>query len=121
MFPAARPLAWSVCALLLACSESGLQRRAPERPPEPATHAHTKPDPLPVCSAPDADPLDAARAFYDASRHEEALACAARASALFPDEPHAHSERAAALAALHRHDEAKLAYARALALDPEHP
>jgi tetratricopeptide (TPR) repeat protein len=73
-----------------------------------------------VCDARGLDPIDAARAAYDAGEYPRALSCAAEAAAQAPDEPDAHSERGAALSALGRFDEAKLAYARALALDPDH-
>ena len=73
-----------------------------------------------MCDARGLDPLDAARAAYDAREYDRALSCAAEASARAPDEADAHSERGAALSALGRFEEAKLAYARALALDPEH-
>ncbi len=75
---------------------------------------------LPVCRPGGKDPLEAARVYYDARRLEDALACAAQAAALEPDDPQTHSERGAALAALDRLDEAGLAYARALAIDPNH-
>ncbi len=48
------------------------------------------------------------------------MACAAQAAAALPRSADAHSERAAALAALDRLDEARVAYARALAIDPDH-
>jgi tetratricopeptide (TPR) repeat protein len=83
-----------------------------------ASHSHGQP--LAVCHAEGLDPLSAARKFYDAERYEEALSCAAQATALTPEDPQAHSERAAALSALGRYDDAQLSYARALALDPEH-
>ncbi len=66
-------------------------------------------------------PLAAARSFYDKGQYDEALACAAQASAVMPNEPQAHSEHAAALAALAMYDEARVAYARALALNPNEP
>jgi tetratricopeptide (TPR) repeat protein len=95
-----------------------------ERPPAPAeihaTAKQPKVTPLPVCRSEGREPLVAARGFYDDAHYEEALSCAAQACALTPDEPQAHSEKAAALSALGRFDEAQLAYARALALDPEH-
>jgi tetratricopeptide (TPR) repeat protein len=78
-----------------------------------------KPAPLPVCRSEGREPLEAARAFYDSQRFEEALSCAAQATALHPDDPRGHSERGAALSALGSLDEARLAYARALALDPD--
>ncbi|HVP59488.1 MAG TPA: metallopeptidase family protein [Myxococcaceae bacterium] len=94
----------------------------PGLPTAPSHHPSRPPpvEPLAVCDARGLDPLDAARAAYDAREYERALSCAAEASAKAPDEPDAHSERGAALSALGRFDEAKLAYARALALDPEH-
>jgi tetratricopeptide (TPR) repeat protein len=76
--------------------------------------------PLPVCKADGRAPLDAARTFYDSSRFEEALSCAAQAAALEPNDALAHSERAAALSALGRFEDAQVAYARALAIDPDH-
>ncbi|MHB8879482.1 MAG: metallopeptidase family protein [Myxococcaceae bacterium] len=97
--------------------------------PEPET-ASAKPDktlehsskvvPLKVCRARGLEPLDAARKLHDEGKFDEALSCAAQATALYPDEPQGHSERGAALAALGRFDEAQVAYARALALDPDH-
>lgn len=94
---------------------------APEKHRPPADlHNHGK-TPLKVCEAHGKDPLDAARDYYDGEAWQDALACAAQASALNPDDAGAHSERASALSALERFDEAKLAYARALALDPELP
>src|SRR5215472_13268254 len=94
----------------------------PGLPTAPSHHPSRPPpvEPLAVCDARGLDPLDAARAAYDAREYERALSCAAEASARAPDEPDAHSERGAALSALGKFDEAKLAYARALALDPEH-
>ena len=47
------------------------------------------------------------------------MSCASKAQAQAPDDPSAHSERAAALTGLKRFEEAKLAYARALALDSD--
>jgi len=76
--------------------------------------------PLAVCKAHGQEPLKAARAYSDAGRYEEALSCAAQATALQPDNPLAHSERGASLAALGRYDEAQTAYARALAIEPDH-
>src|SRR5262249_30277322 len=76
--------------------------------------------PLAVCQSDGSDPLGAARQYYDDGKYEEALSCAAQATALLPDDPQAHSERGAALTALGRYEEAALAYARALALDPDH-
>ena len=94
----------------------------PGLPTAPSHHPSRPPpvEPLAVCDARGLDPLDAARAAYDAREYDRALSCAAEASARAPDEPDAHSERGAALSALGRFEEAKLAYARALALDPEH-
>ena len=95
---------------------------SPGLPTAPSHHPSRPPpvEPLAVCDGRGLDPLDAARAAYDAREYDRALSCAAEASARAPDEPDAHSERGAALSALGRFDEAKLAYARALALDPEH-
>lgn len=83
-------------------------------------HNHGK-KPLKLCDARGKEPIEAARAYYDAEAYEDALACAAQASALEPDAADAHSERASALSALEMYDDAKLAYARALALDPKLP
>lgn len=77
-------------------------------------------EPLPPCKS-KGDPLEAARRYYDAEQFEEALSCAAQATAFYPDLPQSHSERGAALSALGRFEEAELAYARALALDPDYP
>ncbi len=87
-------------------------------PPHTGHEPHVVP--LAVCHSEGLDPLSAARKFYDDGRYEDALSCAAQASALTPEDPQAHSERAAALSALGRFEEAQLAYARALAADPEH-
>jgi predicted Zn-dependent protease with MMP-like domain/Flp pilus assembly protein TadD len=76
--------------------------------------------PLQVCRGDPLNPLVAAREFYDDGLYTEALACAARASALSPADPQAHSERGAALAALGQMQDAQLAYSRALALNPDH-
>jgi tetratricopeptide (TPR) repeat protein len=76
-----------------------------------------KSSPLAPCRS-KVNPLAAARSFYDKGQFEEALACAAQASAVMPDEPQAHSEHAAALAAMGMYDEARIAYSRALALNP---
>jgi Flp pilus assembly protein TadD/predicted Zn-dependent protease with MMP-like domain len=73
-----------------------------------------------VCRGDPLNPLGAARDFYDDGLYAEALACAARAAALSPADPQAHSERGAALAALGRLEDAQLAYSRALALNPDH-
>jgi tetratricopeptide (TPR) repeat protein len=75
--------------------------------------------PLAVCEAEGKLPLEAARDFFDRSEFEKALSCAAQASALFPNDAVAHTERANALAALGRDEDAKMAYARALAVDPD--
>ena len=77
-------------------------------------------EPLAVCESHGASPLEAAHAAYEAEDYKRALSCAAEAAARSPDDPAAHSERAAALSAVGRFDEARLAYARALALDPDH-
>jgi tetratricopeptide (TPR) repeat protein len=76
---------------------------------------------LPVCHALEGTPLDSARRYYDEERYEEALSCAAQASALDPDNAEAHAERAMALSALGRMEEAQLAYAHALAINPDSP
>ena len=90
----------------------------PASRPEPTVSApHVQP--LSVCDAKGRLPLDAAREYADAQQFELALSCAAQASALFPNDVLAHTERANALAALGRDDEARLGYARALALDPD--
>jgi len=83
------------------------------------TSTAPKVEPLPVCKGGGLDPLSAARKYYDASRHQEALSCAAEACAVYPDNPLAHSEKGAALAALGKLEDAQVAYARALALDPD--
>ncbi len=75
--------------------------------------------PMAVCEAKGKLPLDAARDYSDHQQYELALSCAAQASALFPNDVLAHTERANALAALGRDEEARQAYARALALDPD--
>lgn len=87
---------------------------------EPTTGA-PHPAPLSVCEAKGRLPLDAAREFYDRGQYEQSLSCAAQASAFFPNDALAHTERGNALSALGRYDEAKLAYARALAIDPDGP
>jgi len=133
---------WSTFALLAlcaACQSSTSKDAAGAKPPEavaakpsPATggsgnaplatpaSGSKKVVPLAVCQADGSDPLGAARHYYDEGKYEEALSCAAQATALLPDDPQAHSERGAALTAMNRYDEAALAYARALALDPDH-
>src|SRR5262249_62173564 len=82
-----------------------------------SSDASRRGSPLPVCRA-KSNPLSAARAFYDKMQYVEALACAAQAAALMPDEPQAHSEKGAALAAPGPFEEAQIAYSRALALNP---
>jgi tetratricopeptide (TPR) repeat protein len=114
-------------ALLASCS---CQKTEPvhTQAPNPGTptspvHHPSRPaavEPLAVCDARGAAPLDAARAAYQDEDWKRALSCAAEAAARNPDDPAAHSERAAALSALGRFDEARLGYARALALDPDH-
>lgn len=91
------------------------------KPPQPKEPTVATPHvaPLAVCDAEGKLPLEAARDFFDRSEFERALSCAAQASALFPNDAIAHTERANALAALNRDEEAKMAYARALAVDPE--
>jgi|SRR5215813_294640 len=75
---------------------------------------------LQLCRGDPQNPLGAARTFYDEGQYSDALACAARACAFSPDDPQAHSERAAALAALGQLEDAQLAYSRALAINPDH-
>jgi tetratricopeptide (TPR) repeat protein len=95
---------------------------APAELPAPAPpHVSHAVMPLAVCRAEGAPPLEAARRYHDAGKYEEALSCAAQASALSPDLPAAHAERGVALSALGRVSEAQLAFARALALDPGDP
>ncbi len=98
----------------LASSES----KTPAQQKEP-TVAIPHVAPLAVCEADGKLPLEAARDFFDRNEYEKALSCAAQASALFPNDAVAHTERANALAALGRDEEAKMAYARALAVDPD--
>src|SRR5262252_9263061 len=76
--------------------------------------------PLSVCRSQGRDPLTAARAYYNDHDFDQALSCAAQASAFNPEDPQSHSERAAALSALERYEDAQIAYARALALSPDH-
>ena len=99
---------------------------APLAPAEPRAEEHTRKSPeqhphapLAVCRS-KGDPLEAARHYYDAGQFEEALSCAAQATAFFPELPQSHSEKGAALSALGRFPEAQLAYARALAIHPNH-
>ncbi len=73
--------------------------------------------PQPPCRS-KTNPLGTARALYDKGNYDDALACAAQAAALMPDEPQVFSEKGAALAALGMLEEAQLAYAGALALNP---
>ncbi len=75
--------------------------------------------PLGVCHADLGDPLTAARKFYDRQEYSKALSCAAKWTALMPEDPQGHSERAAALAALGNLEAAQIAYSRALALAPD--
>jgi predicted Zn-dependent protease with MMP-like domain/Flp pilus assembly protein TadD len=118
------PLLSGLC-LLSACHKTqAVQAVAPNTgTPTAPVHHPSRPvlvEPLAVCEARGASPLDAARSAYEAEDWKRALSCAAEAAARSPDDPAAHSERAAALSALGRLDEARLAYARALALDPDH-
>lgn len=78
-------------------------------------HSH-----LPVCPDTAGEPLLAAHKLLEQSKTLLALSCAAKATALYPDDPEAHLVRADALAELGHVDEAGLALARVLALDPEH-
>ena len=111
--------------LFFGCKKAEAPLSAVPNPGTPTAPVHhpSRPvlvEPLAVCDARGVAPLDAARAAYQAQEWKRALSCAAEAAARSPDDPAAHSERAAALSALGRFDEARLAYARALALDPEH-
>ena len=90
----------------------------PRTPPEP-TSSSPHVTPLAVCDAKGKLPLDAARDYADDHQPAKALSCAAQASALYPNDVLAHTERGNALAALERFDEAKLAFTRALAIDPD--
>src|SRR5277367_955344 len=115
----------SAVLLLGGCKKTEAPQVAAPNPGTPTAPVHhpSRPavvEPLAVCDARGVAPLDAARAAYQAEDWKRALSCAAEAAARAPDDPAAHSERAAALSALGRFDEARLAYARALALDPEH-
>lgn len=119
--PTAEPLLPDALAVEEVDAEA---REAPPNPPQVMSlrelaAAAGKPIPLTVCRAQGKLPLDAARDYYDEHDYEEALACAAQASALTPNDVQAHAERGNAFGALGRWDEAKLAYARALAVDPE--
>ncbi|MDQ3265208.1 MAG: metallopeptidase family protein [Myxococcota bacterium] len=98
-------------------------QRLPEevRAPAPTSSRLERQQPLAVCRSEGLDALSAARGFYDREQFEDALSCAAQASAFDPDDPLAHSERGAALAALNQLPGAQLAYARALALNPDLP
>jgi Flp pilus assembly protein TadD/predicted Zn-dependent protease with MMP-like domain len=114
------PALWLGCA----CQKTEPVRPAPPNPGTPTAPVHhpSRPapvEPLAVCDSPGVSPLDAARAAYRAENWKRALSCAAEAAARSPDDPAAHSERAAALSALGKFDEARMAYARALALDPD--
>jgi predicted Zn-dependent protease with MMP-like domain/Flp pilus assembly protein TadD len=115
---------FTVC-LLGACKKVEAPPLATPNPGTPTAPVHhpSRPvlvEPLAVCDARGASPLAAARTAYEAEDWKRALSCSAEAAARSPDDPAAHSERAAALSALGRFDEARLAYARALALDPDH-
>jgi Flp pilus assembly protein TadD len=118
------PLLSAAC-LFCACQKKEPAQTATPNPGTPTAPVHhpSRPvlvEPLAVCEARGASPLDAARAAYEDEDWKRALSCAAEAAARSPDDPAAHSERAAALSALGRFDDARLAYARALALDPDH-
>jgi tetratricopeptide (TPR) repeat protein len=106
---------------LVACQPGG--KRAPPSPtvssaPAPAPASAVQP--LAVCNPGNGSALESARKAYDAGHYDEALSCAAEATAEAPDNPDAQSEKAAALSALGKYDEAELAYAHALAVDPDH-
>jgi tetratricopeptide (TPR) repeat protein len=118
------PLLSALC-LFSACQKTEAPQTATPNPGTPTAPVHhpSRPalvEPLAVCDARGASPLTAARNAYEDEDWKRALSCAAEAAARSPDDPAAHSERAAALSALGRIDEARLAYARALALDPDH-
>ena len=104
----------------LAACQSGLRATPPPPPPVSAPAPVKEVKPLAVCDPGDRSPLEAARAAYDAARYDEALSCAAEATAETPDDPDAQSEKAAALSALAKYDEAQVAYAHALAVEPNH-
>jgi tetratricopeptide (TPR) repeat protein len=115
----------SAVFLLGGCKKTEAPQLAVPNPGTPTAPVHhpSRPvpvEPLAVCEARGVAPLAAARAAYQAEDWKRALSCAAEAVARSPDDPAAHSERAAALSALGRFDEARLAYARALALDPDY-
>jgi tetratricopeptide (TPR) repeat protein len=102
----------SVAAVIV--PPSALKQASRAEPSVTAPHV-----PMSVCEAKGKLPLDAAREYADHQEYEQALSCAAQASALFPNDVLAHTERANALAALGRDEEARLGYARALAIDPD--
>jgi len=115
-----------VLGSLAACRRSEIAAE-PAPPPAPLTqvtpssaHGHAHAPPLGVCETRGLDPLSAARRYYDEEKFDRALSCASQATALSPELPDAHLERAAAFAAMGRFEEAQLSYARALALDPDH-
>ncbi len=101
----------------VALAVAPLSTRPAVRPEPTVGEPHVLP--LSVCDAKGKLPLEAAREYADDNKFEQALSCAAQASALFPNDVLAHTERANALAALGRDEEARLGYARALALDPD--
>jgi len=105
--------------ILLACGEkkTGQKGVVVEAPAQAEVKRQVTP--LAVCDTQSLSPLSAAQKYFDEGKFEAALSCASKAQAQTPDDPFAHSERAAALTALGRFEEAKLAYARALALDSE--
>lgn len=103
-------------------SEEATEPRAQLATPSNEKHDHRHvPMPIAPCHAPDGDYLGRAIASYDIGDFDGALSCAVQAAAANPDDPDAHSERAAALTALGKLEEARLAYARALAIAPDHP
>ncbi len=130
---------WAVLCFLVAVSGCSCRKVEPSPPSDGAAPAKLdkpvalvgpeghptsfapKVTPLSTCNANGLQPLDAARKWHDEGKFDEALSCAAQATALTPDDPLGHSERGAALASMGRLDEAQVAYARALALDPEFP
>lgn len=115
---------FGLACMLLACQKREnfpASQPPPTSVPASAEMARPPVQPLPLCEPSGLMPLEAARRFYDEGKFEEALSCASRAQALEPNEPLAHSERAAAFSALGKWEEAQVAYARALALDPHLP
>lgn len=123
---------WALLALVCACQRKKAATEPIEQPVTSSLPPGGEPNlcirpsrpsasavPLGLCHADLDDPLTAARKFYDRQEYSEALSCAAKWTALMPDDPQGHSERAAALVALGNLEAAQLAYSRALALAPD--